>query len=340
MTRFTRWTLLVPAALLALCVASGCLKKPRKEKLYCDPIRPPVGIEGFKVVTDLNMNPETGGYVTINAVVKADEDRDELDRLLKSLFRQAKGRKSDFKRHKGKLDRIDIRVYDTEAKAKAGGKDWLARVSRVSRSSEESYENKQKLPLLKWAKKALGKGTYQVLADHEAVSLEYSDAFMDFTTNKPKEKISYEVFANEFFGTMSTLFMAIKQLKKCTYIRKHEEKVVGKIWLSREQFERIGLLAFHEPACKGCLITPDGKTQCKSDKAVCTAASNPFGPSFRRFLEKKYNAVVGPLTQELMTKEISEAKYTKLKAKELRKVTRELLGKLPEDQVELVKGLR
>ena len=301
MTRCTRWTLLMPAALLALLVAGGCMKKPRKEKLYFDPIRPPVGFDHVKVVTDLSMNPATGGYVTVNAVVKADEDRDELNGLMKSLFRQVKDRKSMFKRHKGKLDKIDIRLYDTEAKARAGGKDWLARVHRVSRNSEEAYENKQKLPLLKWAKKALGKGKYQLLADHETLSLEFSDAFVDSETNTPVKKISYEVFANDFIRTVDNVFKKITQLKKLTVVRKHEDKVVAKIWLTREQFA---------------------------------------GLDIRLTLEQKYNAVVGPLVQDLATGQMTEAKYVKIKTKQLRKVMREILGKLPKEQVELIKELR
>ena len=300
MTRFTRWTLLATAALLALGIW-GCMKKPRKEKLYFDPIMPPVGINGFKVVTDLSLNPETGGTVTVNAVVKADEDRDELDRLIKSLFRQAKGRKSRFKRHKGKLGKIDIRLFDSEAKAKAGGKDWLARVSRVSRNSEESYENKQKLPLLKWAKKALGQGTYQLLADHEALALEYSDAFIDFETKKPKEKVHYRNFANDFITTTNAVFTGIKQIKKYTYVRKHEGKVVAKIWLSRAQHDEL------QP---------------------------------RQFWEQNYNAVIGPLVLDMATKGMPDSKVIKLRNKQSRKALRELLGKLPKEQVELIKELR
>ena len=340
MTRLTQNTLLTLATALALLVTTGCFTKTRKEKLYFDEVRAPVGVKGFKVVTDLSMNPETGGYVTINTVINPDVDRDELDRVLKSLYRQARSRKSGFKKQKGKLGKIDVRVYDSEAKAKAAGDDYLGRAHRVTRNSEEAYENKQKLPLLKWGKKALGKGTFQLLADGDNLALEYSDGFIDFETKKEKEKINYESFGNRFFTVMDSLFKSTKQLKKCTYIRKHKGKVVAKIWLTREQYGRVGLLWFHEPPCKGCIIAPDGKTQCESEKATCTAAKDAAEQSFLFFLEKKYNAVIGPLTQELMSKEITEAKYIKLKSKQIRITLREMLSKLPKDQVELVKELR
>ena len=300
MIRTTRGTLLAVAALAVLLAAQGCLKKPRKEKLYFDELKPPVGFSHVKIVSDESKNPETGGHVTATAVVKPDEDRDELEVLMKSLYRQAAGRKSGFKKHKGKLEKIDIRLYDSESKAKAAGEDWLARVSRASRNSEESYENKQKLPLLKWGKKALGKGNYQLLEDHEALSLEYSDPFLDHE-GKPVKKISYEIFANDFIRTTDNLFKKITQLKKFTYLRKHEDKVVAKIWLNREQFTGLNL---------------------------------------RSTLEQKYNAVVGPLVQDLATRQITEAKYIKIKTKQLRKVMRELLEKLPKEQVELIKELR
>ncbi len=340
MTRLTNNTLMTLTTALALLVTTGCFTKSRKEKLYFDEIKAPVGVEGFKVVSDVSMNPKTGGYVTINAVIKPDIDRDELERLLQSLYRQAKARKGQFKKNKGKLGKIDVRVYDSEAKAKAAGKDYLGRAHRVARNSEAAYENKQKLPLLKWGKKALGKGTFQLLADGENLALEYSDGFIDYETKKEKEKINFESFGNRFFTVVDSLFKSTKKLKKVTYTRKHKEKVVAKIWLSREQYGRIGLLWFHEAPCKGCIITPDGKTQCKSEKATCTAAKDAAEQSFRFFLEKKYNAVIGPLTQELMSKEITEKKYIKLKSKQIRLTLREMLGKLPEDQVELVKELR
>jgi hypothetical protein len=284
--------------LCSLLVVWGC-KKPRKEQLYFDDLRPPVGIKAT-IVSDVSLNPTSGGNVRVNVVVAPDADRDELDRLLQSLHRQVKGRDFTFKKHEGKLQTIDIRVYDSEQKAQSGGEDWLARAFQNSSVEQPTFTNRQKLPLLKWAKKLLGEQTkYQVLADPDALTLDYTEPFLE--EGKPVEEIKYEVFANDLIRTLDDLFRGIPQLKKLTYSRTHNDKVVAKVWLTHEQFISMNM---------------------------------------RPTLEKEYNAVVGPLVQELATGEITEAKYIKIKRKQIRIVLRKLLSMLPEQQVQLIKDLQ
>ena len=298
MSRSCKWVNLVTAA--AVLLLAGACEKPRKERLYFATLKGPIGFGHMKVVKDISLNPKTGGTVSVQAVVKPDDDRDELTTLMKSIYRQVKGRKALFRKHKGKLREMDIRFYSNEAKATAAGDDWLCRFSWSS-GGEVKYENKQKLPLLKWAKKILGKsGKYKVLADADAISLDYTEPFAVAEGAKP-DKLKYEVFGNDFIRTTDDLFTRIEQLKKLTYTRTHQDKVVAKIWLTRQQFTDMDL---------------------------------------RGTLEREYNAVVGPLVQDLATGQMKEAKYIQIKTKQLRKTVRKLLGKLPKEQVELVKQLR
>lgn len=302
----THWMRRIALAALCMMAVAGCKKAP-KEQLYFDDLKPPIGSGKVTVVSDVSKNLETGGEILVQAVVEPDLDKDELTKLMESFYRQASKRKG-FQRG-DKPDKIDMRFYDSEAKAKAAGDDWLARVYRAKFVDEPTYENKQKAPLLKWAKQALGTMPEftgelkpQLLADADNMALEITYPFVEHDgKGQYVEELSYERFTSDWSSMTYDLFTKIEGLKKLTFIGKHKDQVVAKIWLTREQYDAMEL---------------------------------------KDTLEEELSAYQGQFVTKLLSREITEEKVQKLVAKQRRKVFRELLGKLPPEQVELQKDFQ
>jgi len=281
--------------------------KMAKEQLYFEDLRPPLGVGKVEVISDKSMNPETGGEITVIATVEPNADKDELDRLLQSIYRQLKVRRGFQKGDQPQ--KIDVRCYDSKAKAEAGGEDWLVRLERTSSISEPTYTNKQKLPLLKWAKLVLkpampqfsGAHKPQILADPTEMTLEVTYPFVsDDGSGKYVEKLSHERATTAFSSTTISMFEKIPQLKKLTFIGKHEDKVVMKIWLSREQFTALDL----------------------------------------KQVEELLGAFQGQFIEPMMSKQMTSEQVHKKVLKQRRKVYREALARLPKEQVELIKDLQ
>jgi hypothetical protein len=295
------------ACLPVLLLAVAACPKMAKKQLYFEDLRPPLGVGKVEVIKDESMNPETGGEITVIATVEPNVDKDELTRLLESFYRQVKVRRGFQKGDKPQ--KIDIRCYDSKAKAEKGGDDWLARVERATSISEPSYTNRQKPPLLKWAKKALkpampqfsGPHKPQILADNTAMTLEITYPFVsDDGTGKYVEKLSHEKATTAFSSTTITMFEKIPQLKKFTFIGKHNDKTVMKIWLTREQFTQLDI----------------------------------------KQVEELLGAFQGQFIEPMMSKQITAEQVHKKVLKQRRKVYRETLARLPKEQVELIKDLQ
>lgn len=303
MTRFQRSSLLL-VALAAVLVLPACPKKKKaKAQLYFKDLTIPLGVK-VKVVKDISLNKATGGESVVRAVVAPDFDRDDLDRLMKSFYRQVKGR-GGFKGGKD-VGKIDIRFYTSAAKAKANGDDWLASVQRATASGEPKMENKQKLPLLKWAKKAMGpmpqytKEKPRLLADAEKLALEIRLPFVkDDGSGDPVEKMTYKRIARAFASSVMVMFDKIAQLKKLTLVGTHKGKQVFKIWLTRQQATELNI----------------------------------------RKVEESLGAFDGKLMTKLVNKQITDKKFTKLKDKQRAKVYKEVFARLPQEQIEINKKL-
>jgi hypothetical protein len=296
------------AALLLAALLGGCKEDPKKTELYFDDLKPPVGIGTVVIVSDKSLNPSTGGEITILTTVPADLDKDDLDRLMDSFFRQAKDRRGFVG---GKPARIDLKFYDAEAKAKAGGADFLGRILQSSPTEKEpARTNNQKLPLLKWAKKALapndplytGELKPQLLADASKMSLELTLPFVtDDGSGKYLEELTFQRACTDFVSSAITLFEKIPSLQRLTFVGKHQGETVIKIALSREQYEKLNL----------------------------------------RQVEENLGAFHGKLMEDMlstkggMPEKVALARVMKQRLK----VYKEVLGKLPKEQVELAKSL-
>lgn len=241
----SRAMLIALTGLLAL--TTGC-KKSVRDRLYYTDLKPPLGVGKVEMASDVSLNKPTGGEITVLTVVEPEVDRDELDRLQKSFFRQVKLRRG-FARG-DRPERIDLRFYTTKQAAEAGGDDWLARVECASSAAEPTYVNKQKPPLLKWVKNALkptmalfaGDLKPQILADPIKLEVEITWPFVsDDGSGKYVEKLSYANATQTFYSTTREIFEKIPDLKKVTFIGKHEDQVVMKIWLSRDQYTALNM---------------------------------------------------------------------------------------------------
>ena len=299
-----RIVLATVAALLAF--PPGCKEEGTKKQLYFRELTTPVGVGKVSIVSDQNVNADTGGEITIIASVEPEIDRDELERLMESYYRQARDRRGFAKNDRA--SKIDLRFYVSEAAAKAGGPDWLAQVQGDGGPQPKSKVNRQKAPLLKWAKKVLGKqpefsGSLkpQLLADPVAMSLELTIPFVsDDGSGKYVETLGYVKAITEWVSYTRALFEKIGELKKFSFIGKHNDQTVMKIWLTRDQYIKLDL----------------------------------------QQVEEGLGAFQGQFIEPIMSKQISEKAVEQKVIKQRRKVYRETLAKLPKEQVELDQSLR
>lgn len=296
---------MVKACLLALLLGTGACKQEVKDQLYFEDLKPPLGVGKVEVVSDVSLNQATGGQITVLTAVEPEVDKDELDRLLKSFYRQVEGRRGFL--GGGKPQSIDLRFYASVEKAKAGGEDWLARVQAKAGDPEESYENRQKPPLLKWAMQALGKmqeftGTLKpkVTADRESgtIEIEVPMIVMD-GSGAYVETLTFEKFSTEFASYTITLFEKLTDLKKLTFKALHNDKVMATIWLTREQYNELDI----------------------------------------KQVEEQLGAYQGSFYADLVAGNVKEKQVEQKVKKQRQKVYKETLGKLPAGQVTIDKAL-
>jgi hypothetical protein len=293
------------AAVLTLLLCSACPSEKKKDQLYFNDLKIPIGAGKVTVISDVSLNPSTGGEITVLTAVEPEVDRDELDRLMDSFLRQVKER-TGFA-GSGKPEKIDLRFYVGEDKAKAGGADWLAQLTATA-SGEPTKVNKQKAPLLKWAMKKMGKmqeftGALkpQLLANPSLMALDMTVPVVELDgSGKYVAKLTYVRAITEFVSYSMTMFEGIPELKKLTFAVKHDDAVVLKIWLTREQYVALDL----------------------------------------RKVEEMLGAFDGVLMTKLLSKEVNDKTFETKKIAQRRKVYREALARLPAEQVELTKELR
>jgi hypothetical protein len=296
---------LLSAAVLTLLLCPACPSEKKRDQLYFADLKIPIGVGKVTVVSDVSLNPSTGGEITVLTAVEPEVDRDELDRLMDSFLRQVKER-TGFA-GSGKPEKIDLRFYVGEDKAKAGGADWLAQLT-ASASGEPTKINKQKAPLLKWAMKKMGKmqeftGTLkpQLLANPSVMALDLTFPIVEHDgTGTYVAKLTYVRAITEFVSYTMTMFEGIPELKKLTFVAKHDDAVVMKIWLTREQYVKLDL----------------------------------------RKIEEGLGAFDGALMEKYLSKEVNDKAFEARKVAQRRKVYREALARLPAEQVELTKELR
>jgi len=231
--------------------AFSCKKEAAKERLYFDDLKPPIGVGKVEIIKDQSDNPTTGGEISVKAVISTDIDRDELDRLLLNFYRQCEKRRGF--QIKGKPRKIDIRFYDNGGKAEAGGDDYLGRASYKSGDPEPTYENNQIAPLLKWARKAVGKDAaftkdkVEFKGDAKTMELEVTMPMVEYDgTGDYKEWVTFEKFSTEFSSSVIALFEKIGGLNKITFSAKHHDNIVAKIVLSRDLYNKIDLKQMEE----------------------------------------------------------------------------------------------
>lgn len=288
----------------ATVAAAACEKQDVKQRLYFDDPKPPVGVAA-KIVTDDNLNPSEGGSVTMTVAVDAAIDRDDLDKLMRVFWDQVSAR-SGFRN--GEADKVDIRYYVGEGKAKAGADDWIGRTQRTSRSGEPAVTNRQKLPLLKWAQQALGKQPQftgelkpRILADADALEIEIKVPFVQSDgSGKYVEQLTYTRATTEFSSYTRTLFDKIEKLEKLAFIGMHDGREVMRIWLTREQYEQLNL----------------------------------------RHVEEGLGAFQGKFISRMLEDPKSAKMVERKTAQQRRKVYRETFARLPKEQVQLDKSLR
>jgi len=292
--------------LITILALTGC-KKQTKEQLYFDDLRPVAGVK-MEMVKDINLNRPTGGEITIFAAADPEIDRDDLDQTLQSFLRQAKARRGFAKGNRP--EKVDIRVYTSRKAAEAGGDDWLARVELASSTSEPSFTNRQKPPLLKWAKKVLKPSMAQftkdlkaqVLADPIKMTVEVTWPFVDDEgKGQYVEELSYEKATQAFYATTREMFDKIPDVKKVTFIGKHKDEVVMKIWMTRDQYTALNMT---------------------------------------HYLETELHAFQGQFVELLASKQITEKEVIKKTRKRRREVFRAIFDRLPKEQVQLTKDLQ
>ena len=295
---FIRSLLRGPVWISLMTVTAACPEKPKdSDQLYFEDFVSPLGVNAT-VVYDKNLNAPTGSSINVNLFVDNDIDRDELDKLVRSYYRQAQARKG-FKQ--GTADQIDIRIYATEGRARSGSDEWLARAHRVGPSGKPTFENRQEPPLLKWIKKALGKmpqytGSLQptINADTKAMAASITLPFVKSDgSGKPVDHPSYGLATTTFTATVRSLFSAIETLRTVTFSGTHKGATLIKVTLKRSEYGRIN-----------------------------------FGR-----LEEELGRFQGAFASQLMAQKITDDAVTKKVSERRRSVYSKAFAHLPEDRV-------
>ena len=290
-------------ALWVLLCLPGCKDKVAEELHFREPVAP-VGHK-VKIVSDKNQNAKEGSSVLLISAVPDDMDRDELKQLMVHFYQQVDKRKAF---RGGQADTVELRFYGSEARAKAGGEDWLARVIRRGLGTDADFENRQTPPLMKWAIKHIGKqpqfsGKLQLglKADAKAMAIEVTVPFVaDDGSGAYVKTLTYTKATTNFAQYTRALFDNIEGLRKVTFIGQHDDQVVMKIWLNREQYTALALSQ----------------------------------------VEESMGAFQGKYMNDLLARKMTEKTLQSKLAKERRRVYRETFAKLPAEQVELAKFLK
>lgn len=242
---------------LAFCLALACLQagcpndKLPEKPLYFPELRPPVGVS-VEVIDDVNTNTPAGGSITVITVVEPGIDRGELDRLMQAFYRQASARRRGFR--DGPARQIDLRFYDSKEKAAMRSDNWLARVELTPPDAEPTYSNRQRLPLLRWVKEALGDQPQyagevkpQLLADPEALAVEISLPFVKYDgSGDYVDEVTFARATTDFASTAIDLFEKIEQLKQLTLVGTHRGATLLRVVLTREQYRQVNLRQVEE----------------------------------------------------------------------------------------------
>lgn len=294
---------------LTTCILSfsgnACTPK-EKPLLYFRDLVPPVGAGPVTIISDVSQNLEKGGEITVIAVVDPNIDRDELDFLMQSFYRQTKERQGfmqgDF------ANKIELRFYATADDAKQVNSSWLARVYRSDRAQKPEYSNLQKLPLLKMAQKTLGKqpeftGALKPVLTADAANMAMT-AIVPIVAHDGTGAYIHELtflrVVTDFISYARTFFDSIGELKKVTFIGRHDDKDVATIWLTREQYKALDL----------------------------------------RQVEESLGAYQGQFIELIIARRITEKAVAMKVEQQRRKIYREALAKLPKEQVIMDTHLR
>ncbi|MBK8481466.1 MAG: hypothetical protein IPL40_09870 [Proteobacteria bacterium] len=260
-------------------LASGCAaERPpavSAARLYFKPLLPPVGVSAA-VVLDESLRAPAGGSIRVTVAVEADLDRDELQRLMDALFRQAASRRG-FGAAGRAAARIDLRYYGSEAAARGGGDDWIGRTLREGLVGAPTVVNRQALPLLRLATEALGRQPQytgvlrpELLADPQALSVEVTIPFVrDDGSGAAVERVSFELATTTLTATLEALFGKVPQLNQVTFVGRHRGRVVLRVQADRQQYGALGLLEVEEQlgALRGRLIGALGSGRLRESTA-------------------------------------------------------------------------
>lgn len=240
-------TALVAMVALGLLGQAGCPdKQTERKQLYFKALLAPVGVV-VDVVRDVSSDTPEGGTVEVVSVVQPDIDRDDLDQLMRSFFRQVKTRR----RFRGSVSAkyIDLRFYDNDGKASQSGQDWLGQAAYTPTNTEPVFNNHQKPPLLKWAKRALGPQPQyagelkpRILVDTERMAVEVTMPFVKYDgSGQPVDVVSFQRATTAFSSTTREMFDKIPDLKVFTFVGTHGAETVIRVRLTRHQYRQLNL---------------------------------------------------------------------------------------------------
>jgi hypothetical protein len=244
----TRWCSVLGFGLLLF----GCEERSRPaEQLYFKELAPPVGVT-VAVLDDISTNTPAGGKISVVALVDPEIDRDELTRLTRSFFQQASGRRRGFA--EGRARQIEMLFYDSKEKAAMRGDNWLARVELTPPDTEPIYSNRQRVPLLRWVKEALGRQPQysgvvkpKILVDPEAMSVEVTIPFVTYDgSGRYVDDVTFQRATTEFSSLAIALFTKLEQLKRLTFVGEHQGKPLLQVSLTRDQYRQVNLRQVEE----------------------------------------------------------------------------------------------
>ena len=240
--------------LISLCIASvGCEQKQARARLYFDDLRIPLGLTGVEILSDRSLNAETGSSIEVIAKVPSKIDRDDLDRLMKSFYRQSVARRGFV--GSGLPGRIDLRFYQDANEARVGGDAWLGRALRavggiggLIRESTNSSTGKVGTKSPGDAAAVLPKSANRPLSANRkrgelTIKLPYVS---ENGSGAWRQTLKYEQAVREFLGVSQTLFAEVNGLRRLQFVGIYKDHPVLTVSLSKEQFDQLNVVATEE----------------------------------------------------------------------------------------------
>jgi hypothetical protein len=242
---------LAPVVAAVLYAASlpglGCTGSDKVETAYAPPpFKVPEGLPSFKVVKD-EVSPDKE-RVLANLALTGPAEREQLDALLKDLYRQAMTRIGS------EPSTVEIYIYANEDRARAAAPDtWAAECVKHQSDKGPKFENKVPLSFPKAVAAAINGDTFvgklrpKVEVDEAKHHVTLTMPYVEQGKDQWVSELSYNTALVTFVDYTQRLYQNVTEMDGLTFIGVWKDEPVVRINLaSKENYNTLDLYALGE----------------------------------------------------------------------------------------------